>query len=197
MVSFVVNKLFCLVSWKFWALILIVLFILLYLIFGGNRDYEVVGLQPLLLTQHNDTFSPQPSTQPELGHTSIGEQLTRKAFETLLGRKVLYNYRPDFLKNPITGRNLELDCYDKVLKIAVEYNGEQHYHFPNRFHKTEEEFQLQQQRDELKKQLCTQNGIFLICIPYSIDSKCDSNQRYQRIYNFLSRHLNTLFLKEV
>jgi len=28
--------------------------------------------------------------------------------------------RPDFLKNPVSGKNLELDCYNEKLKLALE-----------------------------------------------------------------------------
>jgi hypothetical protein len=31
--------------------------------------------------------------------------------------------RPGWLENPLTGRNLELDCYNEYLKLALEYNG--------------------------------------------------------------------------
>jgi hypothetical protein len=31
--------------------------------------------------------------------------------------------RPDFLKNPATGRNLEIDCFNNQLKIGLEYQG--------------------------------------------------------------------------
>ena len=61
-----------------------------------------------------------------------------------------------FLNNKIESNNrtilngLEIDCYIPELKIGFEYNGEQHYMFPNCFHKTQEEFEAQQQRDILK-----------------------------------------------
>ena len=126
---------------------------------------------------------------------SKGEQFMRESFEDLLGRRVLFNYRPNILKNPITGKNLELDCYDHVSKIAVEYNGKQHYHFSKRFHKTIEDFQAQIWRDELKKMLCVQNGIVLISISYEVDANCRGIERKERIYNYLSEKLEP-FLRQ-
>lgn len=74
--------------------------------------------------------------------------------------------RPDFLKNPRTNRNLELDMYNHYLRFAVEYNGEQHYHFPNHYHKDKREYEKQIERDLVKKRLCLENGIDLLCVPY-------------------------------
>ena len=75
--------------------------------------------------------------------------------------------RPDFLKNPETGRNLELDCYNPDLKIAVEYNGPQHYNFPNGF-MNEEQFNAQLRRDALKHKLCDLNNVYLIVVPHTV-----------------------------
>ena len=35
----------------------------------------------------------------------------------------LYNYRPDWLKSPITGNNFEIDIWIPSLKIGIEYDG--------------------------------------------------------------------------
>jgi len=78
-----------------------------------------------------------------------------------------YSTRPDFLKNPTTGRNLELDCYNHELRLAVEYNGIQHYRYPNKFHKSKEQFEKQLIRDDMKRLLCDRNGIYLITVPYT------------------------------
>jgi hypothetical protein len=77
--------------------------------------------------------------------------------------------RPSCLRNPVTGENLELDIYNETLGLAVEYNGKQHYHFNSHFHRgSNDRFQNQQYRDLIKKQLCEENGIFLITVPYSL-----------------------------
>jgi hypothetical protein len=78
--------------------------------------------------------------------------------------------RPSFLKNPTSGKSLELDCYCEKLKLACEYNGQQHYRFTPYFHKNYEAFLNQQFRDNLKKKLCKQNNIYLIEVPYYIEN---------------------------
>jgi hypothetical protein len=77
--------------------------------------------------------------------------------------------RPDFLKNPVTGENLELDLYNEELNLGIEYNGVQHYKFNSFMHKdSNDRFQNQQYRDLIKKDLCEKKGIKLITVPYTI-----------------------------
>ena len=66
-------------------------------------------------------------------------------------------------------RNLELDLYNDSLKLGIEYNGIQHYEYTKRFHKTYSDFRRQQERDALKKQLCKENEVTLIVVPYNMD----------------------------
>lgn len=68
--------------------------------------------------------------------------------------------------NRILLNGFEIDCYNPELKIGFEYNGEQHYNFPNAFHKTKEEFEKQQQRDIEKNNIALEKGIKLITIRY-------------------------------
>jgi hypothetical protein len=142
--------------------------------------------------------------------TSVGEEITVQAFESLIGRKVATQIRPLFLKNPETGRPLELDCYDSISRIAVEYSGRQHYEFPSAFCSSEQDFYDQVYRDQLKRRLCDQNNIYLITVPYTIDM-CEENTpnngdvkcvmsvsrqiRYQRIRKYLEERLNELKLE--
>jgi Iridoviridae Uvr/REP helicase len=98
---------------------------------------------------------------------SKGEIECRKFLETIF-QKPFTKARPDFLKNPVTGNNLELDCYNRELKLAIEYNGQQHYKFSAHFHKNVEASTNQKYRDELKRRMCLENGINLIEVPYTI-----------------------------
>ena len=72
------------------------------------------------------------------------------------------------MKNKKSGKNLELDGYNKSLNLAFEYQGAQHYNFTPYFHKTQEHFADQVYRDQLKKEICEQQGITLIVIPYNV-----------------------------
>jgi hypothetical protein len=98
---------------------------------------------------------------------SKGEIECRKYLETVF-QKPFPKIRPRFLQNPITGNNLEIDCFNASLKLGVEYNGVQHYKFTPRFHKNSEALMTQKYRDEIKRRLCVENGITLIEVPYTI-----------------------------
>jgi hypothetical protein len=82
-----------------------------------------------------------------------------------------YKIRPNFLRNEVTGYNLEIDLYNNDLKLGIEVQGNQHYKFTPFFHKNKETFMLQRYRDEMKKEKCKKEGITLIEIPYSIGEK--------------------------
>lgn len=98
------------------------------------------------------------------------ELLTKYHLENLF-RKSFYKIRPNFLKNNKTGRNLEIDLFNKELNLAVEIQGIQHYKFTPKFHLSEKHFIEQKQRDYMKKERCQQYGIKLIEIPYYIKEK--------------------------
>ena len=97
---------------------------------------------------------------------SKGERLCKRVIQRLFKRSFT-KIRPDFLKDPTTKRNLEIDLYNDSLKLDIEYNGIQHYEYTKRFHKTYSDFRRQQERDVLKKRLCKENGILLIVVPYN------------------------------
>jgi len=54
------------------------------------------------------------------------------------------------------------DIYFKRYKLVVEYQGEQHYKFPNYWHKTKREFLNGKKRDKLKKQLLKEHDVMFI-----------------------------------
>lgn len=104
---------------------------------------------------------------PNSNFRSKGEALCCQTMERIFG-KTFRTVRPSFLRNPETGRHLELDCYNDDLKIAVEYNGIQHYEWPNFTNMSRDAFIKQVQRDKLKVELCDRNGVFLLTVPYHI-----------------------------
>jgi len=61
---------------------------------------------------------------------------------------------------------LEFDGYNSELRMAFEYDGEQHVVFPNWFHKTEAEFIRGQENDRKKDALCLENNVKLYRIPH-------------------------------
>uniref|UniRef100_A0A6C0BE00 Uncharacterized protein n=1 Tax=viral metagenome TaxID=1070528 RepID=A0A6C0BE00_9ZZZZ len=101
---------------------------------------------------------------------TIGEKLSCKIFEEFLGRKVLIHHRPDWLKNPLTNRNLEIDMFDPYTNIGIEYNGAQHYRYEPSMHGTLNDFNYQVFKDNLKIQKCKERNVSLIIVPYTIDT---------------------------
>ena len=82
--------------------------------------------------------------------------------------RYIHNYLLDavFQKTKkILPDNLELDGYCKELKIAFEYQGDQHYREIDYFHKKKALLAIQS-TDDRKKSLCKVLGITLIPIPY-------------------------------
>lgn len=151
---------------------------------------------------------------------SLGEQLCCKVVEEYLGRKVLNNIRPNFMKNPKTNRNLELDVYDPCSRIAVEYNGIQHGDDDDDnegkeeaftgFGMTSDQFNEQKYRDRLKPLLCKNEGVKLFVVSYKVDSNVKisydksgkqikkyfyptPDEREKRIYNYLVPRIEAYF----
>jgi hypothetical protein len=111
----------------------------------------------------------QPVFKKQSKYESKGESECRRVLQKIFN-KPFNSVRPDFLRNPVTGNNhnLELDCYDPELKLAVEYNGEQHYKYIPYFHKNKEAFHNQKYRDLIKRQMCRDNGVHLIEVPNTV-----------------------------
>lgn len=119
----------------------------------------------------------------KIGHESIPEGRCRAFLENRF-RVPFPTVTPDFLKNSVTGKNLELDCYNEELKLAVEYNGRQHYEYTPHFHRSRAQFQNLQYRDEKKQSLCRRHGVHLIIVPYT----------EKNVEQYLSRELSRLGL---
>lgn len=124
---------------------------------------------------------PHPQQRGRRGRfLSRGERLCCQTMERIYGAPFVSTW-PNWLLNPETGRTLELDCYNDELKIAVEYNGEQHYKWPNFTNQTYQQFINQVRRDTLKLDLCDKNGVYLIVVPYNVS--------YDNIPSYIMSHL--------
>lgn len=97
--------------------------------------------------------------------------LTQKAAERVFGVKFEVDRRPEWLVSPITGRCLELDLLNTDIGVAIEYNGYQHYVYPNKWHPATDEgiakFLRGVRNDEIKRNICDEVGVYLIVVPYS------------------------------
>jgi len=95
------------------------------------------------------------------------ENECRRILEGIFNRP-FSKQRPDWLRNPKTGRNLELDGYNSDLNLGFEYNGAQHDKFHPMHRGSIQAFKDQQERDRLKIQLCQKHGTKLIIIPHTV-----------------------------
>jgi hypothetical protein len=146
------NKMF----WSFGGTLL--LFVLLFII---KNIYKEAFNKPAIL----DSYYKKPQQPDKVKGESKGETLCRE-IATKVFNCSFTKVRPNFLKNNVTGANLELDIYNEDLKVAIEFNGEQHYKYIPFFHKNYEHFLTQKYRDEIKKMLCKENNIHLIEIRF-------------------------------
>ncbi|MDY0270806.1 hypothetical protein [Trichloromonas sp.] len=94
-------------------------------------------------------------------NTSRSENLVRAILEASFDTPFPRQY-PPFLKG------LELDGFNAELALAFEANGIQHYEQSPMFHKSTADFQMQQERDLKKHELCREAGITLLVIPHSV-----------------------------
>jgi hypothetical protein len=156
---------------KKWIFLIVIIVILLILIIISwkrpNITTEIEEPHKRVPKYRRKTNTTKSSGSKKKSTRSSKEDICREILERKYNAK-FPTKRPNFLKNPSSGRNLELDGFNEDLKLAFEYNGEQHYKFPNTFHKTEEEFNNQVKRDKFKAKKCKELGIHLIEIPYTI-----------------------------
>lgn len=99
------------------------------------------------------------------------EQYCRNIFEALF-KCSFPSIKPKWLKNA-DGNLLELDGYNKNLRLAFEYNGIQHYEVVDRWGKTDAALIKQQEHDIIKINKCNERDIILIIIPYTLKTKKD------------------------
>jgi len=89
------------------------------------------------------------------------------------------------IRNPITDRSLELDCYNSRENLALEFQGEQHYNYSDFFHRGDpENLKRQQERDEIKRSECERLKIKLIVVPYTCNT-------YEKKYDFIMTTLKS------
>lgn len=98
-------------------------------------------------------------TCPHCWKGSAEEERFRFMIETHFGKKFPTSY-PEWLVNHNTGYKMELDMYCAELNLAIEYNGVHHYQPIY----GEDNLESVMKKDELKVEMCQDNGVKLIQI---------------------------------
>lgn len=158
------------VRWLARAFIVAVIAFIIWWFFKRDKKYEYKGIKTYtkdhtLLSQfikHFTTDKPKKKKRKRINKT---EEMCRDIIQKIYN-KPFPSVRPDFLKSPMTRKNLELDCYNAELRIALEYNGQQHYTYTPHFHRSKKNFYSQVHRDDWKRKRCRELGIRLIEVPY-------------------------------
>ena len=119
------------------------------------------------------------------------EKVMVEIIEELFGGRVGKKATPDFIRNPETGRNLELDYYIESKRIAFECNGIQHYEFTPFYHRNgEQDFERQLRHDELKRRACDSEGVTLI----TIDGREYSYRNREAMKDYIRTALNNILI---
>ncbi len=95
---------------------------------------------------------------------SIGESLTRQVLEHIF--QTSFNKgRHHWLTSPTTGKPMELDGFNPLLKIAFEYQGPHHYDPANSYLRRQEHlFAKVRSHDAEKERLCYEHQVKLILV---------------------------------
>lgn len=119
----------------------------------------------------------------------LKERLVRHTLEELFGMPFKKS-RPDWLRNPRTGRLMELDGYNPELKLAFEYQGPQHYRVVLPFKMEQTHLEQGKNRDNIKDELCRKHGIALLAVPYTVETQ----EFTEWIYRTIEKRLDTQYL---
>lgn len=136
----------------------------------AEGTYSTVRSNSAPTTVDNSFNDMRTPYQPHTANDSRLELQSKYILEEVFQRP-FYKIRPNFLRNEVTGFNLEIDLYNDDLKLAVEVQGDQHYKYNKFFHRNKEHFLNQRYRDEIKKMKCREKGICLIEVPYRVGEK--------------------------
>lgn len=112
--------------------------------------------------------------KPRKKRVNKHEEECRRIFERIFSKR-FKSTRPNWLKNPATKKNLELDGYNPTVVtpmgegLAFEYDGAQHSRYVPHFHQNGPvEFEYQVAKDSWKDQKCKERGVMLIRIPHFV-----------------------------
>jgi hypothetical protein len=164
----------------FRTVILFIVLVAMAVVLGNISSAKGVETGDVEFPDYPDSEPIPPTTKGE--YSSKGERHMHACLRNIFNVEFV-KVRPDWLKNPETGRNLELDAFNAELMIAAEYNGRQHYEWSSFFEKTKEGFEKQIRRDAYKRDICMNNSIYLMTVPYTVKPKNMQRWMYNQLIN--------------
>lgn len=111
-------------------------------------------------------------------NTSKGEKIIE---EWIKKRNILYESQKRF-SNCKDKKPLPFDFYLPEYNICIEYQGQQHYE-PIEYFGGKSKFENQIKKDNIKKEYCQKNNIYLFEIPYFEDI----NKKLEELYKIISK----------
>lgn len=113
---------------------------------------------------------------PRIGERWVSETGLFKIIQTLFATKdVIFHYRGEELNG------LEIDLWIPEYKLAIEYQGKQHFHVIDHWG-GKEGLEKRKERDRLKQKLCKDLGYNLIEFKYDEDLAIEVMEKKLRRY---------------
>lgn len=145
----------------------------------GYHGYEMRAIDDLIKKTHQffawmtDLVNAKDDgSKNEIGYSGKvykGEQAAKTLLESRYGIEFVKTRKLSFLqKASVGGCNLEIDLYNDFLQLGVEVQGKQHEESV-KFSSSSagSDIKTQKANDEIKRRLCKENGVHLICLKWS------------------------------
>lgn len=168
-------------DWRVWCLIVAAVFIWIWFLCQNNEIGEPTSFGEMVTSFLEQRYHDRKRAEERLdnfrngdmGNSPRSQMGSRGAQEIRVALEEIYdaNFPPaklSFLRDPNTKEYIPLDCYNEELKIGARYLGIEHWHWPNFTGSTEDQHEYQMDLDELVVDMCDDNGVYLITVPYEV-----------------------------